>query len=448
MKKTNGFRLSKDLLPAFTLLVVGLTFYTTISRLLPWDVIDGFLNYRIPLLLERLGSSRLQFNLDIGLINFWLVRFVILSAGLLLVSLQWKYLRNRSFWLASLPLVVLLLITGLSRFWSVAIGFTDARFQLMLAATLGGVLIGCWYKKTSIQTMFEVFAGLFVTISLIAVLIYPEYFTFRDFRGPIVWIGFFGWKMPFGMLMGFAVVLYLFRLLDFKTEKWPVRIYTFIFYGLSLFLLYKSRSSTEILAVVAVHFVIILGWLYLKWGQRLKPVHWWVLAGLALVMVLTAWFGRGFLLGLIGRDVTFTGRLPLWNSLGPAIRERLFFGYGFGEAFWKNEIYYLPIWSLNIWNPVFAHSGYVEALVDNGIVGLALWIVFLLQVAYLSVRYFIRHQTLSGLFFFVWFVFVAVMNVGNDHLGSYETFTMLLLVISFVFVLRNGIDHQSDRGCL
>lgn len=252
----------------------------------------------------------------------------------------------------------------------------------------------------------------------------------------------FGWKMPFAMVMGFAVVLFLYRLLDYKEVKWKTRIYSLVLYCLAWFLLVKSQSATELMAVVAVHFVIILGWLYLKWGHHLKPVHWWLLTGLVVVAVVAAWFGRGFLLGLIGREVTFTGRLPLWNSLGPAIRERLFFGYGFGEAFWKNEVYYLPIWELNTWQPAFADNGYIEALIDNGIVGLVLWIIFLVQVAYLNLRYFVRQHNLPALFFFSWFVFMAVMNVSNNHLGSYETFTWLLLVISFAFMVHDGIDQK------
>jgi exopolysaccharide production protein ExoQ len=426
----------------FELVVTALILYSSIYRLLMWNVVTGFMNYRIPLLLEHLGFSQPQFNLNINLINSWITRFVILTVVILLLFTEWKYIRNRSFWMASLPLVVLLVITGLSRFWSVASGYTYARFQLLLAAALGGVLIGCRYKKSSLRMILEIFATLLVTGSLIMILKFPEYAILRDFRGSDQWNGIFSWKMPAGTLMGFAVVLFLFRLLDFKDLKWIKRIYSMVLYGLSWILLIKSQSSTELMAVVAVHFFIILGMLYLKCGHYLKPVHWWMLTGLVVVVVLAASFGHGFLLGLIGRDITLTGRLPLWNSLGPAIRERLFFGYGFGEAFWKNEVYYLPIWELNTWQPVFAHNGYIEALMDNGIVGLALWIIFLVQVAYLSLRYFIQQHNLPALFFFSWFAFMVVMNVGNNHLGSYETFTWLLLVISFAFVVREGIDQN------
>jgi exopolysaccharide production protein ExoQ len=199
-----------------------------------------------------------------------------------------------------------------------------------------------------------------------------------------------------------------------------------------------------LLAVIAVHFVVLLGWLFLKWGHILRQVHWFLLIGLVVAGLFVAWFGREGLLGLIGREVTFSGRLPLWTSLVPAIRERVFFGYGFGEAFWKNEMYYLPIWQLNIWKPVFAHNGYFEALLDNGLLGLVLWLTFLFQVGSLGLRYFVRNRKLVAMFFFSWLIFIVVMNVGNNHLGSYETFTILLLAISLGFLVQAKLDPNKE----
>jgi exopolysaccharide production protein ExoQ len=434
------------LIPTVSLLVIILVLYTTISRLLNWDVFMGFLNYRVPMLLDRLGVSWIKFHLDIYEINEWIVLVTIICTFVLLLT-QMHYLRTRTFWLASIPLLALLAITGFSRIWSVTPGVTYTRFNLLLVGALGGVLIGLAIETRKLRTILEVFAVILIIGCILMVFLKPEYAITRE---PIIgrvalrWIGLFSWKMPAGMMMGFAVVVFFFRLLDFKNDKWPGRIYGLFFLGLSLIMMYKTQSMTEVLSVVAVFTVIILGALYLKWGHHLRPVHWWVLSGLVLILLLVFWIERGFFLGLIGRGANLTGRLPLWISLVPAIKERLFFGYGFGEAFWKNEVYYQPIWNIfPDFRPVFAHNGFIEALMDNGVVGLILWIVFLVQVAFLTLRYFFHERTLSSLFFFSWFVFLVVMNVGNNHLGSYETFTWLMLVISFASMVRNIIDRRS-----
>jgi exopolysaccharide production protein ExoQ len=424
------------------LVVVVLILYTSIYRFFRWDVILGFLNYRIPLLIDRLGFSQAEFHIDSFWINPWITRLVILVAGCLFVFSQWKSLCKHSFWLAFLPLVVLLALTGASRFWSVAEGFTVGRFELLLAEVLGGLWIGSRYKISAIRTILETFVVVLAIGSLLVIFLYPEYAVVRDFRGFDQWNGIFGWKMPFGLLMGFTVILFLFRLLDFKGLNWKRRVSSLVLYGLGWVLLVKSQSATELLGVIAVHFVILLGGLYLIWGHVLRRVHWWLLAGIMVIGILMAWFERDLLLGLVGREVTFTGRLPLWASLEPAIRERIFFGYGFGEAFWKNEVYYLPIWKLNTWQPVFAHNGYFEALLDNGLLGLVLWIIFLFQVGSLGLRYFVRNRNLVAMFFFSWLIFIVVMNVGNNHLGSYETFTILLLAISLGFLVQAKLDSN------
>lgn len=427
-----------------TTLVTILVLYTAISRLLNWDIYLGSKNDKITLLLAHLGLSQVEFHLEIFSLNSLITLITIFCTTLLLLT-QLEYIRTRAFWLASLPLLALLAITGLSSYWSVAPGFTYSRFGLLLAGALGGVLIGLAFQPRELKIILEVFAAVLVTSSFLMIILKPEYGITYDLRNGVTssrWFGLFSWKMPAGMMMGFSSVVFFFKLLDFKQHEWVGRIYGMVFLILSLIMTYKSLSMTEVLAVAAVLFVVLLGVLFLKWGHHLKPVHWLILGALAIILLLVVWFERSFFFGFIGKGESLTGRLPLWNSLIPYIKARFFFGYGFGEAFWKNSTYYQPIWDqFPYFLPVFAHNGFIEALMDNGVVGLLLWIVFLVQVAFYTLRYFFRERTLSSFFYFSWVVFIVVMNVANNHLGSYETFTWLMLVISFASMVRDIIDR-------
>lgn len=427
-----------------TTLVTILVLYTTISRLLNWDISLGSRNDKITLLLAHLGLSQVEFHLEIFNLNSLITLFTIFCTTLLLLK-QLEYIRTRAFWLASLPLLALLAITGLSSCWSVAPGFTYSRFSLLLAGALGGVLIGLVFQPRELKIILEVFAAVLVIGSSLMIILKPEYGVTYDLSNGVTssrWFGLFSWKMPAGMMMGFSSVIFFFKLLEFKQQKWAGRIYGMVFLILSLIMTYKSLSMTEVLAVAAVLFVVLLGALFLKWGDHLKPVHWWILGALAIILLLVIWFERSFFFGFIGKGESLTGRLPLWTSLVPVIKERLLFGYGFGEAFWKDSAYYQPIWDqFPYFLPVFAHNGFIEALMDTGVIGLVLWLVFLFQVAFLTLRYFFRERTLSSLFFFSWVVFIVVMNVANNHLGSYETFTWLMLVISFASMVRDIINR-------
>jgi O-antigen ligase len=445
IEKTEALNKAGRWVNTLLILVGFLILFTSIIRLFSWGLAEGFLNYRVPLLLNKLGWVDFGFQLNVNQIVMW-VTLLSLYCTILLLLTQIRYLRTRRFWLSAIHLIALLAFTGLSRYWSVAPGFTYSRFNLLLAGALGGILMGFAFEFPRLRKILEIFAIVLIVGSIVLVIAKPEVPTTRiEIKNGVEvagWLGLFGWKMPFGMMMGFAAVVFFFRLLDFKQQTWPGRIYGLIFFSLSLYMTNKSLSMTEVLAVAAVLFTVLVGAIYLKWGHHLRPVHWWTLGILTVLLVAIIWFERGFFFGLIGKGENLTGRLPLWISLIPAIQERFWFGYGFGEAFWKNSIYYQPIWDqFPEFLPVFAHNGFIEALMDTGIVGLVLWLIFLVQVAYLTLRHFFHKRTLLSLFYFSWVVYMVVMNIANNHLGSYETFTWLMLVIAFASMVREDIDR-------
>jgi O-antigen ligase len=411
--------------------------YTSISRLLNWDVFMSIPNYEIPFLLDHSRLPYFEFSFDISIFNSWVV-FLSISCAVMLLLTQLRYLSTRIFWQSCLPLMGLLVISGFSRYWSVAPDATSSRFNLLLAGALGGIWIGLAFEIKKLRIIFEVFSVAMIVGSLFMVIFKPEFNVgFNSISGTRFsqWNGIFTWKMPAGMIMGFSTIVFLFRLIEWKNDNWLVRIYGLFFFILSMVMTYKSHSMTELLAVVSVINLVAFCAIYLKWGHYLKTVHWWLLGFLAIILLALIWSERGFFLGLIGKNDQLTGRLPLWVNLIPVIKERLFYGYGFGEAFWRNSEYYKPIWGLfPKFLPIFAHNGYLEALMDTGVVGFLLWIIFLGQVAFFSITYFLRERTVSSSLFFSLFVFIFVMNLGNNHLGSYETFTWLLLVSSFVLL--------------
>ena len=70
------------------------------------------------------------------MINSWVTLISIFFTVVLLVT-QTRYLRTRGFWLACIPLITLLILTGLSRLWSVAPGTACSRcYNLLLAGGL------------------------------------------------------------------------------------------------------------------------------------------------------------------------------------------------------------------------------------------------------------------------------------------------------------------------
>ena len=83
-----------------------------------------------------------------------------------------------------------------------------------------------------------------------------------------------------------------------------------------------------------------------------------------------------------GRDLTFSGRTPLWQALIHKIQERPWFGYGY-LGFWHGydgESAYVGKFLSNAYLPPHAHNGFFELLLAFGLVGGALFLLsFLLN---------------------------------------------------------------------
>jgi O-antigen ligase len=307
---------------------------------------------------------------------------------------------------------------------------------------MGGIFIGLEFRRSKIILFFEILAVISVVLSYVFVFLYPAQ-GIMTFDTPGAWIGFFNYKSFAGVMIAFAGLMFLFRLANFKNEKWFVKVYSFLFLLISLYFLYRTKNATALGSFVLSAGVLVLGLLFIKWGQNLKPIHWWIIGVVSVVILILAWVGKDVLFGLLGRSASLTGRVPLWMALIPFIKQRLLFGYGFGEVFWFTS-YLQEFWKVAPWKAGLAHSGYVEAILNTGIVGFLFLISFLVEVGYLSLRYFNSQRSLYSLIFLVWFVYVILVNIPENLFGTFEIFNWLLLVVAFSFILREQLDGKQS----
>ncbi|MEO0539634.1 MAG: O-antigen ligase family protein [Cyanobacteria bacterium P01_A01_bin.105] len=83
------------------------------------------------------------------------------------------------------------------------------------------------------------------------------------------------------------------------------------------------------------------------------------------------------LLTAAGRDITLSGRTPLWAALIDKIQERPWFGYGY-LGFWHGydgESAYVGKYLANAYLPPHAHNGFFELLLAFGLVGGGLFLL-------------------------------------------------------------------------
>jgi O-antigen ligase len=103
-----------------------------------------------------------------------------------------------------------------------------------------------------------------------------------------------------------------------------------------------------------------------------------------------------FLLGLYGKDLTFTGRTVIWRGCFRAIREQLWFGYGLGGV-WSNPGAQPTKGILSqLGFIVFhAHNGYIELMLHLGLVGLFIWMAIAVGNLVNGVRLLLVHPQIG-----------------------------------------------------
>jgi exopolysaccharide production protein ExoQ len=431
---------SASFLPLINSLIAAFTLFIVIWRILLWEILNPFIYAQINRILVLFKLPAIGSYANLTPVVLLMSQFVII-ATVLTLGLGNKFVRRKEFWLMSIPLLGILIISICSQFWSVAVASTIKRSWFLLASVMGGIYIGFEFRRSRIIWIFESLSVAIVLLSFAMVVFYPSK-GIMTFDAPGAWRGLFDYKSFAGEMIAFASIMFLFRLTNFKHERWFIRLYSFLFLMLSLYFLNKTHDSTAMGSFAITVGVFVLGLLFIKWGRSLKPVHWAILTVVGVFVLITMWFGKDALFGLLGRDATLNGRIPFWMALMPFIKQRLYFGYGFGEAFWSSP-YLEEFWKIAPWKGGLAHSGYVEAILDTGLVGFFFWVLFLIEVGFLSLRYFFVERSLYSLIFFIWFIHVILNNVTENLLGTYESFNWLLLVISFAFLLRERMNQKT-----
>jgi exopolysaccharide production protein ExoQ len=87
-------------------------------------------------------------------------------------------------------------------------------------------------------------------------------------------------------------------------------------------------------------------------------------------VVMVAW--PDFLIQLLGKDMTLTGRTNIWSAVLDSIVKRPLLGYGY-QAFWlgmEGESYRVIL--VVSWMLAQAQNGFLDIMLENGAAGLAI----------------------------------------------------------------------------
>jgi exopolysaccharide production protein ExoQ len=290
--------------------------------------------------------------------------------------LAWAIWRERDAALraaASVPLLMGLVALALvSSAWSIDSGATIRRV-VWLSLTMGFSLYLAW--RYSWRALMPVLAGAFVVLAAGSLLIgaLAPHIGRMTFEHPGAWSGLWTHKNTLGGIMALGAPI-----CACAAFVNPERRMLWIGTAVGCFALVLLSTSMTALIATMLGFGVISFCAALRRGPM--PA---IAVGAGALVVVT--LGAGVVLlapdlivGVIGRDLTLTGRTDIWQAAAPAVAANPWLGYGYyafwlpddGPAFWIREAVQWPVAS--------AHSGWLELALGMGRLGVVLFAAQLL----------------------------------------------------------------------
>ena len=293
-------------------------------------------------------------------------REILIATYLILLTLiATRYKRVMVVALEMKALTCLGLLAILSAIWSQQPPVSFVRGTYYFIDTL----FAYWLitKLTSSQLRsFVMMIGCAVSLcSIFLVLAFPRFGLVGTLAHLGAWQGIFAEKNHAGE----AMVFLLTPVVDFSRRLTLKRA---LYAAVVLFLVIMSQSRTAWIAAVLYPLVMYVLYLAKRVESRLAllvAVGTTATVGVSLAVIIP---NLAEILGLFGRDLTLTGRTEVWKLVLQAIGDRPLLGYGY-SAFWQGltgasgKIILTLGWAFG-----YAHDGYLEVLLQVGIVGLVI----------------------------------------------------------------------------
>jgi O-antigen ligase len=201
----------------------------------------------------------------------------------------------------------------------------------------------------------------------------------------------------------------------------------------------RANSITGVLG--SVSFCAFLPLLLWSRRRRLVAMPFFGVAALGLIVLVAQSSLVQPLFDLVGRDSTLTGRTEIWEGVSAANATQPLLGFGYG-AFWSDS----GPWQTFVdssWEPGAAHNGYLETMLNYGIIGeIALWI-FIGFGIYRAARTYWRGSDVAS----VWplcLLLVAIIANYAEATFMYPRIDWLSIMAAFLVVSNDTVQSSTD----
>ena len=331
----------------------------------------GALGIRVPI-----GSSNWSPGLERNILEKFIAALSYLLIPLLF-SRKWKL---GILLLAKNPLLTFLIfLTSFSIVWAdtnLARNISEVRGFLL--SSLFGVYLAVRFSIKEQTRLLAAVFGLVILMSIPVALFIPGY-GIHPVRGDLpqlggYWTGIFAHKNDLGSFMAWSAFIFLSLGLSISDNKLG-RLSSWLGFALSCILVYLSGSGGSFVNLLGTTGIVLLSKFTKRTYYKLQVllmISLILLCGFVSILILS---NGQIIASAMGKDLTFTGRMPMWSELLNYIAEKPLFGYGF-NGFW-NSIQYGGVFRARwYWKEVpHSHNGFIELFLALGLLGFCPFVI-------------------------------------------------------------------------
>lgn len=271
-------------------------------------------------------------------------------------------------------LVMLLMLTAASWFWSVDPSATVRRFVALGFTVMGGVVLAARFRWPTLAEVCATAFSILAVASVIVAIVKPDWGRMSELF-PGAWRGLWLEKNNLGgnMTVGLGFCAAAAVLVPQRRWLWAAMS------GLCILLVGASTSKTALVVLA-----LTLGCLAFVWLVRRGPAMGVAMAWTAVVGVMLAVaigiFAADAVFEILGKDATLTGRTEIWEGIIRVMEGHAWTGFGYG-AIWDGESPFDPLaWITYYANfrAGHAHNGWMEIWINVGFLGViafGLWFI-------------------------------------------------------------------------
>lgn len=347
--------------------------------------------------LSNVASTRIQsFLLIVLLAATWTVRawsqpiaFIFLGIITILV-----FIRAPKMWSFPRVGVPLVIVSFASTVWAVSAerALLEAMATFLIIFT--GYTVGYHLSAGNIIVVLRRACFIVAAISLFLYYTHPRLVTSIIDSGVLIGPATQKNVFAYVILLGFGATLFS----NWTVKTCFIRIVQLSTLAATLILAESATNITLAGTLVIIRGAVAVSMKGKSWSNFVSAVMWFIAAS----AVLFGWLFVEIVLGMLGRDMTFTGRTTIWQNGLILWRDRPIFGYGGGFFYVFSDpslsfgyeasqvVYEMSIgWALDI-----MHSGFLEAAIYYGIIGVVVFSIMVITFVIRSIKVFCNAPTL------------------------------------------------------